>query len=176
LSDRVFYEDTAAGWFAFLSAPPHTKGHAILAAIGGDGQCPQGFAPEILHGLDTALSEVVQAILKDNAPHIENVLFASLRGQEPHFHVHPLPLWPKEEKCWREVTGYRDSHLMEFIGSLEKKRDFLLLERAKTKKENGKTVKGKTEEEQRLESTKELLGEIQALRKITGYKLDANKA
>jgi hypothetical protein len=65
---------------------------------------------------------------------------------------------------------------MEFIGSLEKKRDFLLLERAKTKKENGKTVKGKTEEEQRLESTKELLGEIQALRKITGYKLDANKA
>jgi diadenosine tetraphosphate (Ap4A) HIT family hydrolase len=164
LLDRVFYENNDAGWFAFLNAPPHTSGHAILAALNRDGQCPQGFTPEILKGVDTALSEVAQAIIECNVPHIKNVLLASLRGDIKHFHFHLLPLWPKEEKRWREVTGYRDSHLMEFIGSLEKRHDFLLLERAS---------KGKKEEEQRLESTRELLGEIQALRRVTGYKSSA---
>jgi diadenosine tetraphosphate (Ap4A) HIT family hydrolase len=161
LQDRIFYQNSELGWFAFLSAPPHTIGHTILAAIERGGSCPQEFDPETLHGLGTVLCDVVQAIRECYAPHIKDILFASLRGDIKHFHLHLLPLWPEEEKRWREVTGYCDSHLMEFIGSLEKKQNFLVLERA--------AKKGKSEELQRLDSTTELSGEIQALRRITGY-------
>jgi len=38
-------------------------------------------------------------------------------------------LWPEEEHCWRRVTGYKKAHLMEFLGSLEKRHYFLMLER-----------------------------------------------
>jgi len=163
LQDRIFYEKNDLGWFAFLNAPPHTRGHTILAAIGRDRKCPLEFDLQTLHGLGTALYDVVQGIRECYAPHIKDVLFASLRGNVKHFHLHLLPLWPEEEKRWREVTGYPDSHLMEFIGSLEKKHDFLLLERA--------IKEDKPEERQRLESTAELSGEIYALRRITGYPL-----
>lgn len=54
---------------------------------------------------------------------------------------------------------------MEFLGSLEKKQDFLLAERA--------LKECKSKEEVRLETIKELSDEIQALRRITGYKLRA---
>ena len=161
LQDRIFYEDNGLGWFAFLAAPPHTSGHTILAVISQEGKCPQDFEAQTLHGLGTALCAVVQAIRECYAPHIKDVLFASLRGDVKHFHLHLLPLWPEEEKGWREVTGYHDSHLMEFIGSLEKKQNFLVRECV--------AKKGKSEERQRLESTIELSGEIQALRRITGY-------
>jgi diadenosine tetraphosphate (Ap4A) HIT family hydrolase len=165
LLDRVFYENNNLGWFAFLNAPPHTKGHLILAALGRHGHCPQDFDLQTLSGLGEALCEVVQAIRKFHGPGIKDVLLASLRGDVKHFHLHLLPLWPQEEKRWREVTGYRDSHLMEFLGSLEKKQDFLLAERA--------LKECKSKEEVRLEAIKELSNEIQALRRITGYKLRA---
>jgi diadenosine tetraphosphate (Ap4A) HIT family hydrolase len=161
LQDRIFYQNSELGWFAFLNAPPHTSGHTILAAIGRGGKCPQEFDPQTLHGLGTALCDVVQAIRECYAPRIKDILFASLRGDVKHFHLHLLPLWPEEEKRWREVTGYCDSHLMEFIGSLEKKQNFLVLECA--------AKEGKSEELQRLDSITELSGEIQALRRITGY-------
>lgn len=165
LQDRIFYESKELSWFAFLNAPPHTRGHAIVAAIGQKEKCPQEFNPQILYGLGTALCDVVQAIRECYTPHIKDVLFSSLRGDVKHFHLHLLPLWPEEEKRWREVTGYRDSHLMEFMGSLEKKHDFLLLEREARAAESEAT--------QRLESTEELSGDIQALRRITGYRLRA---
>jgi hypothetical protein len=50
---------------------------------------------------------------------------------------------------------------MEFLGALEKKQAFLVLERA--------LKEGKSEDMQRVESTQDLLEEIQALRRITGY-------
>src|SRR5258706_4180057 len=130
LQDRMFYENRSNGWFAFQSAPPHTTGHAVLAALGRGGSCPRDFDSQTLQGLGEALCDVVAAIREHHAPHIENVLFASFRVQVNHFHLHLLPLWPEEEKAWREATGYRDSHLMEFIGSLEKKRAALIAERA----------------------------------------------
>ncbi|MFH1081319.1 MAG: hypothetical protein V1766_13860 [Pseudomonadota bacterium] len=159
--ERIFYEDKKLGWFAFLNAPPHTRGHAIIAAIGQEDKCPLEFDQRI-HNLGPALCDVVQAIRECYVPHIKDVLFSSLRGEIKHFHLHLLPLWPDEEKRWREVTGYHDSHLMEFMGSLEKKHDFLLLERA---------ARGESEDRQHLESTQELTGDVQALRRITGYSL-----
>jgi diadenosine tetraphosphate (Ap4A) HIT family hydrolase len=161
LLERIFYERKDLGWFAFLNAPPHTSGHTILAALGRDGHCPQDFDPQTLRGLNEALGDVVRAIRECYAPQIRDVLLASLRGSIKHFHIHLVPLWPEEEKRWREVTGYPDSHLMEFLGALEKKQAFLLMERA--------LKEGKSEDMQRLESTQDILGEIQALRRITGY-------
>lgn len=73
LEDRIFYENNELGWFAFLSAPPHTSGHTILAAIGRGGKCLQGFDPQTLHGFGTALCDVVQVILECYSPHIKDV-------------------------------------------------------------------------------------------------------
>ena len=159
LPDRIFYEDADTGWFAFLSAPPHTSGHTILAALPRDKNCPQAFEIKTLRGIDRALCDVVAAIKECYAPHIHDVLMASLRGDVRHFHLHLLPLWPEEEKQWRSVTGYPDSHFMEFMGALEKKHDFKL--RNSSKPEKG----------QRLASNKDMIGEINALRKITRYQI-----
>jgi len=161
LTKRIFYENNDTGWFAFLSLDPLAIGHAILAPIGRDGHCPQGFDPQTLQSLGSALCDVVRAIRECYTPHIKEVLLASLRGDVKHFHLHLLPLWPKEEKRWREVTGYSDAHLLEFLGSLEKKQDFLLSERA--------LKEGKPKEKVRLESMNRLSDEIQALCRITGY-------
>jgi diadenosine tetraphosphate (Ap4A) HIT family hydrolase len=92
----------------------------------------------------------------------KRILLSSLRGDTPHFHIHILPLWPEEYKSWKRVTGYPGSHLMEFLGSLEKKHDFLLLQR--------EAKEDKSEETQCLESTKALSAEIRSLRQIIGYK------
>jgi hypothetical protein len=74
-------------------------------------------------------------------------------------------LWPEDEQCWRIVTGYKKAHLMEFLGALEKKHDYLMLEReAKDKKKPC---------EQRAESTKVMAPEIHKLREITGYPKNA---
>jgi hypothetical protein len=57
--DRIFYESKK--WFAFLAAPPHTKGHTILAAQPDCGKCPQDMNEDILQGFENALFEVTQA-------------------------------------------------------------------------------------------------------------------
>jgi hypothetical protein len=93
-------------------------------------------------------------------PPFSDVLFCSTRGDIRHFHVHLLPLWPDEEKKWREVTGYPESHLMEFMGSLEKRHDFRVLYNIQ---------KGEDEDAQRARSTDEISAQVNALRKITGY-------
>ena len=159
LPDRIFYESKK--WFAFLSAPPHTKGHTILAAQPHRGKCPQDMNEDVLKGLESALFEVTQAIKQCYDPQPKDILLASLRGDAGHFHFHLVPLWPEDEQPWRIVTGYKKAHLMEFLGALEKKHDYLMLEReAKEKKEP---------QVQRAESTQLMAPEIQKLREITGY-------
>ena len=165
---RVFYKDTKKGWFAFLDAHPHTKGHVILAALRRGGPCPQEFDPKTLNFLGGALCDVERAMRKCY-PGMKKVLIASLRGDVKHFHFHLLPLWPEEEARWRKVTGYPDSALMEFIGSLEKRRDFkrlnLKLESALKK---GKLNSDKLDDELRRQGIKKISGQIQALRRIIG--------
>ena len=160
MQQRTFYQNER--WFAFLSAPPHTRDHAILAARRRNRRCPQKFDKDTLGGLDAALIEVVKKMRKcyTRIKH-EHILLASLRGDTPHFHIHILPLRPKEYNNWKRVTGYPGSHLMEFLGSLEKKHDFLQLDDLV---EKNKEKRKKKEEEQRRKSTKELLGEINRLR------------
>jgi diadenosine tetraphosphate (Ap4A) HIT family hydrolase len=125
IPDRIFYEK--GNWFAFLSAVPHTKGHTILAACKTGAGCPQRMDLNVLAGFDVALHEVSQAIRRCYEPQPKNILLASLRGDETHFHMHLVPLWAEEEEDWRRVTGYSKAHLMEFLGALEKKHDFKVL-------------------------------------------------
>jgi diadenosine tetraphosphate (Ap4A) HIT family hydrolase len=117
---------------------------------------------DILSGLDAALYEVTEAIRQCYDPAPKDILLASLRGDITHFHIHLVPLWPEDEQWWRRVTGYKKGHLMEFLGSLEKRHNFLQLEcEAKEKKD---------EEAQRGESTRQMAPEILKLREITGYR------
>ena len=160
LPDRVFYETD--WWFAFVSAPPHAKGHTILAAQSREGNCPQEMNKDVLSGLGAAVHEVTEAIRQCYDPAPKDILVASLRGDMAHFHIHLVPLWPEDEDCWRRVTGYKKGHLMEFLGSLEKRHNFLILQR--------KAKEGKDEETQRTESTQEMASEIQKLQKITKYR------
>jgi diadenosine tetraphosphate (Ap4A) HIT family hydrolase len=164
LPDRVFYE--TVWWFAFVSAPPHAKGHTILAAQPLEGKCPREIKKDILFGFEAALQEVTEAIGKCYDPAPKDILLASLRGDITHFHFHLVPLWPEDEQCWRKVTGYKNGHLMEFLGSLEKRHNFLLLE--------CEAKKGKDEETRRKESTLQMTTEIQKLRDITGYHPKSN--
>jgi len=160
LPSLLFYENTELGWFAFLTTPPHTKGHTILAARTRANHCPREFDDHTLGGMGSALAAVVQA-LRHHYPGAKDVLFSSLRGNVRHFHVHLLLLWPDEEERWRSVTGYPDSHLMEFLGALEQRHDFLVLQRAVKEK--------KSEDAQRHEGSVGLAADIEALRRITGY-------
>lgn len=163
LPDRIFFESDR--WFAFLTAPPHTKGHTVLAAQPHDGQCPQDINEALLRGLETALLKVTEAIRKCYDPKPKDILLASLRGDESHFHIHLVPLWPEEEHCWRRVAGYKKAHLMEFLGSLEKRHDFLMLER--------EAKEGRKPSEQRAECTRKMSREIEKLGEFTGYKAKA---
>jgi diadenosine tetraphosphate (Ap4A) HIT family hydrolase len=167
---RVFYKDAKKAWFAFLDAHPYTKGHVILAALKQKGPCPQEFDPKVFHFLGGALCDVERAMRKCY-PHMKHVLFASLRGDVKHFHIHLLPLWPEEEACWRKITGYSDAHFMEFIGLLEKRRDFRLLNsQLENALKKAKLNKGNLVNTLRRESIKGLSVQIKALRKITGFK------
>ena len=157
----MFYDKNR--WFAFLAAPPHTKGHAILSASKRDIQCPKGFSENILADFEIALSDVINALNRYYKP--KDVLMSSVRGDIQHFHIHLIPLWEKEEKNWREITGYESAHLLEYLGCLEKKNDFIVLQR--------QARDCISEKSQREEWTENHIKEITCLRSITGYK---NKA
>jgi diadenosine tetraphosphate (Ap4A) HIT family hydrolase len=166
LCKRVFYEDDR--WYALLSSPPHTVGHTILAArpitensTNGD-PCPKVISSVVLSGIELALTNVTSAVQEAYDPKPKDILLASLRGDKPHFHIHLIPVWPDEEQRWREVTGYPRAHLMEFLGSLEKRHDFeILWKEAKEKK---------SEDQQRKECTKLMSSQMAKLRLITKYK------
>jgi len=157
LSQRIFFQNDK--WLAFLSAPRHTRGHTILARLSSTQECPTQLDANNLSGLGDALSEVTKVIRQQYEP--KDVLIASVRGDVKHFHIHLIPLNKEEEDAWRNVTGYKDSHLLEFLGSLERRRDFQVLELE---------AKGKSEEQQRKDAETELEPEIQQLRNKTGYK------
>jgi diadenosine tetraphosphate (Ap4A) HIT family hydrolase len=161
LEVRVFYDDTR--WFAFLAAPYHTKGHAILAVRKQDGMsCPEGLRWEIFAGFDRALATVARVLQKHYQP--KDILFASMRGDITHTHCHLIPRWKDEEVRWRENNSYGEKgHLLEFVGFLEKTGDAT----AKAQRDD----KGLTDEEQRtaLVNTPSFRADVEALRRLTGY-------
>ena len=157
---RIFYRDK--NWYAFLAAPFHTKGHTILAAIRKDSKCPKEPSKEVLGGLSTALVNTIRIIKKCYNP--KDILLSSLRGSESHFHFHLVPLWEHEEKDWRNKQKnrgkYKNGHLMEFLGFLEK--------RANRRDEIERRKKGWSEEEQRKKIIILLDSDNEKLRKSAG--------
>jgi diadenosine tetraphosphate (Ap4A) HIT family hydrolase len=153
---RIFYRDK--NWFAVLAAPFHTKGHSILAALSKDYQCPKEFSEEVLVGLTTAIVKTIKIIKKCYTS--KDVLLSSLRGSESHFHFHLVPLWEHEERKWRDKQKdreqYKNGHLMEFLGYLEK--------RANERDEIQKKKEGLTDEEHRNRIIVSLDSEVKKLR------------
>lgn len=155
----IFYRNES--WFAILAAPGHTKGHAILAAVRRSDDCQTEPSLDVLNGLPQALSKTIAA-LKSNYG-TNNILLSSLRGSVPHYHFHLVPLHEHERTAWRnsqnDKEGYKDGHLMEFLGHLEKQSD-----------DRGKKS-GLSEEQQRIEivASQEYSTAIEKLRLVSGY-------
>jgi diadenosine tetraphosphate (Ap4A) HIT family hydrolase len=150
---RTFYEDE--GWFAFLAAPPNLRGHTILAAK-SMGQCPQALTEGILSGIHLALAAVTRVLRARYTPN--HVVFASLRVQDPHFHLHLFPVTKEQEEEWRQRkgAGYASGRFFEFLGDCDRDaRNADRLERDST---------GWTEEQQRLEHTGLLGADVAALK------------
>jgi len=156
LKPRIFYDGD--NWFGILAAPGNTRGHAILAAKAND-QCPDILEPEVLNGLDRALADVVRILKAHYQP--KDIVFASLRAKEPHFHCHILPVWSEEEREWRHQTGHEEGHLLEFLGLQE--------HNASNSHQAERKDKGWSEEDQRTAHEIALGPDIQGLRNIAGY-------
>ncbi len=159
MEKRIFYKDKGKNWFAILAAPPHNKGHTILAAIPRNNVCPTEPCSQVFRGLSTALSEVIGVLKKFYKP--KDILLASLRGSEPHFHFHLVPLRKDEEKTWRINEGYETGQLMQFLGYLEKLGD---------KRAKGERISnGWCEEQQRTKIVASQRITIKKLRHLSGY-------
>lgn len=159
LEKRVFYN--RGRWFAFLAAPYHTKGHAILAAKSQNEMgCPEGLKQEVLEGFDKALADVARVLQEYYQP--KDILFASLRGDITHFHCHLIPRWETEETKWRQEQCYSaKGHLLEFLGHLEKIGDL----RAETERKK----QNLSDNAHRSKITEVLQEEVTALRRIMGW-------
>jgi len=118
LRDRVFYDDPE--WFAFLDAPFHTHGHAVLTMQPDGIHCPRDIR-QVPASLSTVISKIVKGFDEFYAP--RDILIASLRGHIPHIHFHLIPLWSCEEQEWRLESGHKRGGLMTFLGYLEARRD-----------------------------------------------------
>lgn len=157
---RIFYLDT--NWFAILAAPYHTRGHTILAAVRGGTGCPREPSLQLLKGLSTALAKTIEALKIIYNP--RDVLLASLRGSESHFHFHLIPLWKHEEEKWRSSRAdyeYCTGHLMEFLGHLEEQGD----RQARYERE----YRCWSEEQQRESMIASQGDDIKKLREASGY-------
>ena len=169
LGPRIFYKE--GNWAAFLAAPYHTRGHTILIRIKKKGKCPQKLNKNVLPGMGCAIADVSKALMscKYYDPKPKKILFASLRGDVEHFHIHLIPLWGNEEIEWREEQiennhlCYEKGHLIEYLGNLERKGD------KRASKERNE--KGWTSEKQRKETIKnnDFKSYIDSLIKKTGY-------
>jgi diadenosine tetraphosphate (Ap4A) HIT family hydrolase len=161
MKKRIFYRDE--NWFAILAAPCHNKGHAILAAVRKNYDCPTQPSSQVLQGLSRALSKAIEAL--KTVYQSKDVLLASLRGAESHFHFHLVPLHVDEERAWRnsqkDRQGYNNGHLMEFLGYMEKGAN----ERAEAERRNS----GLSEEQQRTKIVASQKPEIEKLRLASGY-------
>ena len=114
---RIFYE--SEGWFAFLASPPNLPGHTIVAAA-SDGTCPRDLTAATLRGVDGAVGQVAAILRAGYAP--QHVLFASLRVQDPHFHLHMFPVTAAQENAWRAAkgAGYESGRFFEFLGDIDR--------------------------------------------------------
>jgi len=161
MKERIFYQDK--NWFSVLAAPFHTKGHAILAAVPTAANCPQEPSLQVLNGLSTALAKTIEVLKKVYQP--KDVLLASLRGSEKHFHFHLIPLYQDDEKIWRDSHAdrerYQNGHLMEFLGYVEKQGD----ERAEVERQKS----GLSKEQQRTRIVTSQKPDIEKLRLLSGY-------
>jgi len=165
LKERVFYSDPE--WFAFLSAPCHTRGHAIVAAQPQGIHCPNEIE-QMPDSLGWVIKQLTLALLKyyreESADFLKDMLLVSLRGDIQHFHIHLIPLWQEEELRWRLETRHKRGRLMTFLGYLEA-RD---VEQCREERMS----RGLSESEQREEITKDLQEDVGKLREITGFNPD----
>lgn len=161
MRQRIFYHDE--NWYAILAAPCHNEGHSLLIALPKNSHCPTRLSEDTLMGLPKALSNVTEAIKAVYRP--KDVLLASLRGSESHFHFHFVPLYEEAENAWRSShkgkESYGKGHLMEFLGHLEKQGD----ERAVTQRREN----GLSEEQQRAIIVGAQKPEIEKLRLAASY-------
>jgi diadenosine tetraphosphate (Ap4A) HIT family hydrolase len=159
LESRVFYDQH--NWYAFLTAPPYTKGQTILALKKRD-VCPVGLTAENLYGLDIAIAAVSQILLAHYRP--KDILVASLRGRDPHLHFHLVPLWEEEEREWRTKSLRKKGYLMEYLGHVE--------HTAETRIESERAQNGLSEDEYRELLIPQLRPDVIALRAMSLYKKD----
>ncbi len=159
LESRVFYDQE--GWYAFLTAPPYTKGQTILALKKSTLQCPTALSAENLKGIDVAIAAVTQLLLTHYCP--KDILVASLRSRDPHVHFHLVPLWEQEEHAWRKRSLRQKGYLMEYLGHVEHSAEIRLeAERARM---------GWSEEEHRDRIIPQLRSDVDALRIMSCYRL-----
>src|SRR4030042_5355902 len=137
LKRRTFYEDDKNSWICFLAAPYHTEGHSILVPIDKEvkeytiDSCK--FTNEnykTFKEIDDAFSAVSQSLMEyyknrnPNKGKITNLLYASVCGDEAHFHVHINPRWSNDEKKWRKSKKiFEKGHLFSFLSFLELEAD-----------------------------------------------------
>lgn len=159
LEARVFYDRYT--WYAFLAAPPYTRGQTILARKKRDG-CPIGLTTENLTGLETAIAAVSRILLAYYQP--KDILVASLRGRDPHMHFHLMPLWEEEERAWRKETRREKGFLMEYLGYVE--------HTAETRITAERTRSRLSEDEFRELTIPELKPDVNALRAISSYEIE----
>ena len=158
LKSRIFYDQF--NWYAFLTAPPYTKGQTILTLKKINLECPTGLTAENLKGLDIAISSVSQILLSHYHP--KDILVASLRGRDPHIHFHLIPLWEEEEREWRKRSLRKKGYLLEYLGHVE--------HTAETKLETERAQNGLSEDEHRELIIPQLQPDVNALRVISFYK------
>ena len=159
LESRVFYDQQ--NWYAFLTAPPYTKGQTILAFKKRE-VCPVGLKAENLYGLEIAIATVSQMLLTHYHP--KDILVASLRGRDPHLHFHLVPLWEEEEREWRKKSLRKKGYLMEYLGHVE--------HTAETRIELERAQNRLSEDEHRELIIPQLQSDVIALRAMSLYKKD----
>src|SRR6266498_1428029 len=157
VESRVFYDQDS--WYAFLTAPPYTKGQAILARKKSGTRCPTTLSLQNLKGVDVAIARVTQILLTHFRP--KDILVASLRGRDPHVHFHLMPLWEEEEREWRNHSLRQKGYLMEYLGHVEHTAETRLeIERAKL---------GWSEDEYRNHVIPQVEVDVHALRAMSCY-------
>ncbi len=179
LQKRIFYEDNN-NWICFLAAPYHTEGHCIIAPIDKKAKeytidsCKfnnkENKGYDKFKGIDAAFLVVSQSLMdyykKKNSEKgkIINFLYASVCGDEGHFHFHIIPRWSNDEKRWRKSKQrFEKGYLLSFLGFLELEAD----ENAKIER----AVNGWCEIKQRLE----IIKTFQKNKTIESLKLRVNR-
>lgn len=132
------------------------EGHSILVVKKFDIGCPSKLTYRNLRGIEAAIAEVVNLIMQHFQP--KDILFASLRGREPHIHLHLVPLWADLELEWRAESGHIKGHLFEYLGTLEKN--------SQLKHVQEREEQGWIEDEQREKHLPSLLPHVEALRAL----------